>query len=158
MTKFDPAKAPKLDIINWPKERLRKAERSYAIEYVRSLLPTMQELLGPEEAAALVGRTARLIGLQFYEETAAIVGAASFARYLAAMQAAQGEALELLDAGDMSVIVQKDWRLMQGVALSDPESAFRSWNALWEGALAAHNRHLTLQTERSGDAITWRLA
>ena len=53
---FDPAKAPKLDSASWPDERLQKVERSYAMEYVRSMLPSMVELFGAEEAAHLVGR------------------------------------------------------------------------------------------------------
>lgn len=162
MPKFDPENAPKLDTASWPEERLRKVERSYAIEYVRSLLPTMPELFGAEESAALVGRTARLIGLQFYEETAALIeidgtDAQSFARYLSAMQAAQGEAVEYVLAEPDSLVIEQDWRLMNGVVADNPDLAFRAWNALWEGALAAHNRDLALQTERSGDAITWRI-
>jgi len=153
MPKFDPASAPKLDSAGWPEERLRKVERSYAMEYVRSLLPTMQELFGPEEATALVGRTARLIGLQFFEETFATAGAASFAEYLAAMQRAQGENVEI----DGNAIVQRGWRLMDGIALADPASAFRAWNALWEGALAAYDRDRTLATTRDGDTTTWRI-
>src|SRR5215813_9965272 len=35
---FDPGTAPKLDSAGWPEARLRKVERSYAMEYVRSLL------------------------------------------------------------------------------------------------------------------------
>jgi len=163
MPKFDPVKAPKLDFADWPEERLRKVERSYAMEYVRSLLPTMQELFGAEEGSALVSRTARLIGLQFYEETAALVGvagrdASAFARYLAAMQAAQGEAVECLAAEPSSIVIEQGWRLMNGVTVEDPDSAFRAWNALWEGAVAAHNRDLTLTTERDGDRTIWRIA
>jgi hypothetical protein len=153
MPKFDPADAPKLDSAGWPEARLRKVERSYAMEYVRSLLPTMQELFGPEEAAALVGRTARLIGLQFFEDTYATAAADSFAGYLAAMQEAQGENVEL--RGD--TVVQHGWRLMDGVTLADADRAFHAWNALWEGALAAHDRDRTLQTERSNETITWHI-
>lgn len=153
MPKFDSASAPKLDSAGWPEERLRKVERSYAMEYARSLLPTMQELFGPEEAATLVARTALLIGLQFFEETFAMLGAASFIEYLAAMQRAQGESV----AVDGNTITQQGWRLMDGIALVDAELAFRSWNALWEGALAAHDRDLTLVTTRNGDKIKWRI-
>ena len=153
MPKFDPASAPKLDSAGWPEERLRKVERSYAMEYVRSLLPTMQELFGLEEAAVLVGRTARLIGLQFFEETFATVGAASFAGYLAAMQRAQGESATV----DGNTVTQQGWRLMDGVALADADLAFRSWNALWEGALAAHDRDLALKIEREAGKIVWRV-
>ncbi len=89
---YDAASMPKLDSANWPEERLLKVERSYAMEYVRSLLPTMQDLFGAEDASALVGRTARLIGLQFYEETARLVNAEDFTHYLASIASAQGEA------------------------------------------------------------------
>jgi hypothetical protein len=163
MPRFDPAYAPTLDSANWPDERLAKVERSYAMEYVRSLLPATQELFGVEDAASVVGRTARLIGLQFYEETAARLGVASddaraFARYLAALASAQGEQVELRDAGDACLVVQTGCRLMQGVAIADKAAAFRAWNALWEGALAAHNRELSLETQRSGETIVWRVA
>jgi len=148
MPRFDPAAAPKLESASWPAERLAKVERSYAMEYVRSLLPTMQELFGAQEAFAIVGRTARLIGMQFYEEDGA-----TFAEWLEAIQAAQGE--EVARDGDR--IVQRGWKLMDGIALADPELAFRAWNALWEGALAAHDRDLTLRTTHDAGLITWRV-
>ena len=44
--RFDPARAPRLDSASWPAERLAKVERSYAMEYVRSLLPSMLDLFG----------------------------------------------------------------------------------------------------------------
>lgn len=149
MPRFDAARAPKLDSAGWPQERLRKVERSYAMEYVRSLLPVMQELFGAEEGSALVARTARLIGMQFFDEHAP-----SFAAWLEAMQRAQGENL----ARDGDTLVQQGWRLMDGVALADRALAFKAWNALWEGALAAHDRERTLATERDGETVTWRIA
>jgi hypothetical protein len=151
MPKFDPASAPKLDSANWPEERLRKVERAYAMEYVRALLPTMQELFGAEEGSALVARTARLIGLQFFEETFAMVGATSFAQYLAAMQQAQGENI----SRESGMLVQSGWRLMEGIMLPDNALAFRAWNALWEGALAAYDRDRTLIPRKSEETITW---
>jgi hypothetical protein len=158
MPRFDPESAPKLDSANWPVARLAKVERSYAMEYVRSLLPATQELFGAAEAEKLVGRAARLIGLQFYEETARLIGvdaddAGGFAEYLVAMFTAQGEVVERRG----SLVAQKGWRLMQGIALPDDDAAFRAWNALWQGALAAHNRELVLRTERLGDEIAWRI-
>jgi hypothetical protein len=153
MPRFDPAKAPKLDIADWPEERLRKVERSYAMEYVRSLLPTMQELFGAEEGSALIARAARLIGLQFFEETFAMLGAPSFAAYLEAIQRGQGENVNR--NGD--VVVQVGWHLMDGIVLADAALAFTAWNALWDGALAAYDRDRTLITEKSEERIAWRL-
>ena len=154
MPKFDPVKAPRLETRDWPEGRLRKVERSYAMEYVRSLLPTMQELFGPDEGSALVARTARLIGLQFYEETAALTGAESFQAYLETMQRAQGETI----SRDGDRVIQQGWRLLDGVMLPDSERAFRAWNALWEGALAACDRDRTLTVTRDGDTVTWATA
>ena len=155
---FEAAKAPKLDSASWPEERLRKVERAYAMEYVRSMLPTMTALFGAEETRALVSRTARLIGLQFYEETAALLGvhekdAASFAKYLATLATAQGEEVEMKS----STITQNGWRLMQEIEL-ESDAPFHAWNALWEGALAAHNRELCLTTAREGGKIVWAIA
>ncbi|HSM96795.1 MAG TPA: hypothetical protein VLT91_12170 [Rhizomicrobium sp.] len=157
MPTFDPATAPKLDSASWPEERLRKVERSYAMEYVRSFLPVTQELFGAE-SEWLVAKTARLIGLQFYEETAGMLGitgdgAEDFGRYLAALALAQGEQAARSGAS----VTQHGWRLMQGIALSDSAAGFRAWNALWEGALAAHNRFLRLETGRSAETTIWRV-
>ncbi len=153
---FDPAKAPKLDSATWPEERLKKVERSYAMEYVRSLLPTVETLFG-DKGYAHVARAARLIGLQYYAETAELLGiegasADAFAQLLAALSAAQGERVER----DGTRIVQHGWRLLDGVPVPR-EKAFAAWNALWQGALAVHNRTLTLASELSGGDIVWEV-
>lgn len=158
--RFDPARAPKLDSADWPAERLAKVERSYAMEYVRSLLPVMHALFGADEAGALVGRAARLIGLQYYDEIASLLGikgggAGDFAALLGAFAAAQGEDAEIHSAGGAAAVVQKGWRLMDNIAEGD--AMFPAWNALWEGALAVHNRDMKLVTERGGDDIVWRI-
>ena len=159
--RFDAAKAPKLDSASWPEERLLKVERSYAMEYVRSMLPSMRELFGDEEARQLVGRTARLIGLQYYDALASLVDiksdtAADFAHLLAALAVAQGERVEVENDGAAAKVTQSGWKLMYGVTAG--EAMFPAWNALWEGALAVHNRGLRLVAERRGDAIAWRIS
>ena len=150
---YDAAAMPKLDTLEWPEERLRKVERSYAMEYVRSFLPVMQDLFGTEEASALVGRTARLIGLQYFEETSGLIGASNFVQYLAAMASAQGESVEIRDGA----VTQHGWKLVQGISLANRRAAFDAWNEIWEGALAAHNRNLALHTHFDGETIVWRI-
>lgn len=152
--RFDPAKASKLDSASWPAERLLKVERSYAMEYVRSMLPSLQELF--PDAPALVARTARLIGLQYYDDIRALLGvegdsAVSFAALLGSVAAAQGEEVDVSG----NTVMQKGWRLMSGIA--GPDAMFAAWNALWEGALAVHNRNLKLVTERDVHGIQWRV-
>ena len=157
---YDAAKAPKLDMADWPEERLKKVERSYAMEYVRSLVPTMLALFGPDETLVHLGHAARLVGMQFYDETAALLGIMpgaprAFADYLASIAAAQGEKIDIAEQGGAIILHQTGWRLMDGL---DPHpAAFDAWNRLWEGALAVHNRRLKLVTIRTSDGIEWRV-
>ena len=155
---FDPAKAPVLDSASWPRERLDKVERSYAMEYVRSLVPTLLDLFGPDETRLHLGHAARLIGMQLYEETAGLLGVlpgspTAFARYLGALAAAQGEQVEIRETSGAAVLRQSGWRLMDGL---DPAAAgFEAWNGLWEGALSVHNRRLRLTAERDAGDVVW---
>jgi hypothetical protein len=129
------------------------------------MLPVMLALVGPDETRALVGRAARLIGMQCYDETASRLGiapggAAAFARYLAAMARGQGETVAVEAQRGEAVIRQDGWRLVRGLPALDP-AAFDAWNALWEGALSVHDRGLVLGVTRRVDGgdpgIEWRV-
>ena len=157
---FDPQQAPRLDSASWPQERLSKVERSYAMEYVRSLVPTMLDLFGPDGTREHLGRAARLIGMQLYDETASLVGvepgpARAFADYLGKLAAAQGEDVEVEETAGGALVRQRGWRLMDGLA---PGAAgFMAWNRLFEGALAVHNRRLSLIAAHTDAGIVWRI-
>ncbi|MFC3231191.1 hypothetical protein ACFOGJ_28340 [Marinibaculum pumilum] len=157
----DPAAEPVLESAAWPAERLAKIERAYAVEYLRAMLPVMQDQWGAAEAAALIGRTARLIGLQFHEAVMADLGIAGrtaedFALMLQRLSQAQGDAAEIGRDGGAVTVVQKGWRLVEGLPVA-PEMALDAWNPLWEGALAAHDRFLRLETVLDGGGIVWRI-
>lgn len=135
------------------------------MEYVRTMLPEMLARFGPDETRALVGRAARLVGMQCYDETAGALGvvpggAAGFARYLAGMARAQGESVEVDSAGEGAIVRQDGWRLMRGIEPLDP-AGFDAWNELWRGALSVHDRRLTLEVSRRGAdgarAVEWRI-
>ncbi|MGE0423065.1 MAG: hypothetical protein AB7O88_12410 [Reyranellaceae bacterium] len=158
MPRVDAALAPKLDVASWPAERLHKVYRSYAMEYVRSLLPTLLELIGAEGVRAEVGRAARLVGMQYFDECSARLdaGPGGFAAFLAAMQAAQGEDVTL----DGARITQRGWKMMRGIDLGDDDqalTAFDAWNGLWQGALAASDRFGVLETSRRRDGDDWSI-
>lgn len=167
MPKADPAGQPRLDMTNWPEDRLRRTYRSYAMEYVRTLVPTLIDLLGVADAEAEIGRAARLIGMQFHDETAATLGldagdgASAFARHLAALLTAQGEDVTCDMTGSGTVVRQRGWRLMKDVAFAqsgDIDVALRAWNGLWAGAALAHDRFMSFTM--SGDpagTVTWTI-
>lgn len=162
---FDPANAPKLDSDTWPEERLRKVLRNYSMEYVRNILPVMAEVFGPAEAANL-GRTAgKIVGMQFYDQTAAMLDVTpgspeAFSDYLVQMGVAQDDVLETQSTEDGACVRQTTWKLFGDVDDLSP-SVFEAWNALWEGALAVHNRRLTLditkRLDRGENCFEWRI-
>lgn len=162
--RFDPAAAPKLDEAAWTPERLAKANRNYAMEYVKNALPILAETFGPAEAAHLGRVTGRLIGMQFYGEIAALLeakaGAEGFARLMAALAAGQDDACEVEVAGEAAVVRQASWRLMRGVP-NLPDSVFEGWNGLLEGLLAVHDRFLVLDVrqrlDRGDAAFEWEI-
>jgi len=162
---FDPARAPRVVGADWPQERLRKIVRNYAMDYVRTILPVLAETFGDAEATRLGGVTGRLIGMQYYAETAGLLGIdghgpEDFAEYLVRMGLAQEDRIEWAREAGLVVVRQHTWRLMQGVA-SPPAAVFESWNALWQGALSVHNRRLVLDVRRrldQGDpCFEWRV-
>lgn len=164
---FDPAKAPKLPAADWPPERLAKAERNYCLEYVRSGLPRLVEMLGPAEAGHIGRVCGRLVGAQAYQETAGLTGVtgddpAAFATLMIRLATGEGDSAAIQSTGDDgSVQVSRgSWRLMRGLGVQSP-AVFEAWNGLFEGLLAVHNRWLVLevlQRQDFGDAATvWRV-
>src|SRR5690606_9763375 len=125
----DPAKLPHVE---WSEERMVKAKRNYAVQYIRSILPAAVSLFGEEEARQLGWETGRLIGMQCYDTTAAFTGtegksAEGFARYLAILLDAGGDAAEVSG----NEVTTRSWRMMQGKEGVTP-ACFDAWNALFE--------------------------
>lgn len=160
MPRFDPAKAPKLDVASWPAERLAKVERAYALEYLRSLVPTLTELFGEPEMVAILGRTARLIGMQFYDDMAAMLEIRektplAFIALLAGLLRASGETIEAKG----SELRQTGWKAME--AIRAPASALKAWNEILIGMLSVHDRFMTLSMDDRRDrdgVVVWRVA
>lgn len=167
MPDFDPARAPVLASASWPAERVQKARRNYAMEYLRTALPELVALFGPLDGAYFGGATAHLIGMQFHSQTAAALGlpdqgdAPAFGRFMLALAEAQGDRCTLdLQGGEVRVR-QHGWKLMAGLPRQHA-AVFDAWNKLLEGALASHNRRLRLRLEQRMDegdsAFVWRIA
>ena len=162
---FDEAAAPTLDVSSWTPERLAKANRNYAMEYVRTGLPRLTELFGPSEAAHLGRSAAQLIGMQYYAELADMLGVTgdspqTFAEFMGGLANAQGDGFSWEVDGDGVLMHQTGWRLMAGLAPLHP-AVFDAWNGLWEGALMVHNRFCALEVLARMDygdpCFTWRI-
>ncbi|MDX2158069.1 MAG: hypothetical protein SFW09_16335 [Hyphomicrobiaceae bacterium] len=162
---FDPAAAPRLPAADWPADRLAKAERNYCMEYVRSGLPRLVEMLGPAEAGHLGRVTGRLVGAQAYQETAHLLGVAGdspedFAALMVRLAEGEGDLAECMRADGTALVRRSSWRLTRGLGSLSP-AVFEAWNGLHEGLLAVHNRFLVLESVERLDlgdpTTTWRI-
>jgi hypothetical protein len=162
---FDPAKAPRLHPDDWPDERLHKANRNYAMEYIKTGLPELVATLGPGEAGALGNLAGNIIGRQYYGRLRERLGgtgdgALDFANFMAAMAMAQDDGAEVSGTATDATVRITGWRLMRGRE-GRHEAVFEAWNGLWQGCLAAHNRFLALQVGDRMDygdpAFEWRI-
>src|SRR3977135_3018321 len=145
---FDPAKAPALPVASWPKPRLEKAYRNYAMEYVRTAAPVMVQLFGPEDAGYLLHLTGKLIGMQYFDEIARGFasgrGAATdFAAFLRALLEAQDDVVDKSELAGGLEIRQRTWTLMADVAEYHP-ACVRVLEGLFEGLAAGCGRHIAV--------------
>ncbi len=149
---FNLAKAPKLGTDHWPKTRLDKAYRNYAIEYVRTGLPIAIGLFGAEEAAKFLHLNGKLIGMQLCARTAPHFGGAAdgpkgFAEFLVAMLEAQGDEASVAATGaDEHIVSQTSWGAMAGLDDYDP-SCLAALSGLIEGLAAACDRRIGVKLD-----------
>lgn len=162
---FKPELAPRLASTSWPIERIHKAERNYAMEFLRSTFQEMSNVFEPPEAHRLLSHTARLVGMQYYRETARILEIPSgslraFASYMTAMARAQGDTIEETVLSSAIILRQSSWNLMRDVPVRN--FYFDAWNSLWEGAVAAHDRDIVLRVskriDRGDPCFEWHLS
>lgn len=159
---FDPSAQPRAPEQHWDASRLQKANRNYALEYVRNGLCELAAVIGFEEAAALGGLAARLIGLQYFAETAAMVeakdgGLDDAAEYLARMFEGMGDGVEV-DRGDARPCVRTEGlRIVRGLAGKERQLVLQCWSELWHGALASQQQLKTAEVLVDADAMSWRI-
>jgi hypothetical protein len=161
---FDPKTAPALPVDSWPKARLEKAYRNYAMEYVKTAAPVIVQVFGPEDASYLLHLTGKLIGMQYYDEVAAALGgsrggAREFADFLRSLFASQDDVAEISQSEGQFEFRQKGWKLMADVSDYHPACA-GVLTGLFEGLAAGCGRHIPvhLQPNRTADApFVWSI-
>ncbi len=148
---FDADAAPKLDTSIWTPERLGKARRNYAMDYVKWGLFELVDQMGADTARELAVHTAALTGRQFYRDLQRRLGltrddsAAAFVQFMALVTEAHGDVATHSDSG----FSQTGWRFLRGMPDIPAETVsvlFDGWNELWRGCLSVHNRFLAWET------------
>ncbi len=142
---WDPARQPRPPAGHWNEERLQKAARNYAMEYIRNGILTLAQVIGEPATRELAGLAARLIGMQYWRETAALVGARDggadcAADYLLRMFAGMGDDCTLAEGATArtAVLEQRGLRILRDIDGTERQLLWDCWQQLWIGALRAH--------------------
>ena len=137
----------------WNEVRLLKANRNYAVEYIRNGIAALIEVVGEARAEVLAGRAARLIGLQHYSLMAAATGAVDggvedAARFLVGMFSGMGDKAKVVDQSSSEAeILHEGFRVGRGLSGPARSVLFKSWTALWQGAISSHRAPMSLTSE-----------
>lgn len=155
---------PQAPAAQWNAQRLQKANRNYAVEFVRNAIIALGDVLGEEETTELAGRAARLIGLQYFQDLRQRVGSDdgdvhSAATFLTRLFEGMGDRIERLPTGDETEIQLRhsDLKISKDLASRESDLVFGCWNQLWVGALASFRTMKKLDWEYSEAVIMWRI-
>jgi hypothetical protein len=146
---------------DWSPERLAKANRNYAIDYIRNGLSTLRDTLGADRTEALARHAARLTGLQNYATMAHAVsaidgGPEDVAAFLSAMMLGMGDICRRDDRTDGSIaLVQSGLRICRGIEGQDRDLLLGCWAELWRGAVHAHRRFMELDYTLGDETLIW---
>lgn len=161
---FDPAVQPRPPEAQWPADRLARAERNYAMTYLRNGLAALAAVIGPERAAAHARLSARLTGLQQFAALVRRVGAesadgnaADALDGLARLFSGMGDTCEpATTAAGQPALRHQGLRIVQGLPPDERALLLDAWCQLWVGALAATRAIHRLQVQPDGDqALRW---
>jgi len=163
--KFEVAAQPIPPAGQWGSVRLAKANRNYALEYLRNGLVTLSSVIGRQAAIELGIKAAHLIGLQYYPETAQVLGVPdrgldSGGDYLCRLFAALGDDVDLQKHSHPQrlEIAHSNLRVTKGLPADEAEIILPCWQALWRGAMQSRRELLALAVVPNENQHLWTLA
>ncbi|MEL6415645.1 MAG: hypothetical protein AAFQ15_11970, partial [Pseudomonadota bacterium] len=160
---FVPADQPVPPAQDWSEERLDKANRNYAMEYVRNGLGALTDVIGAERTQMLASKAARLTGLQNYQDMREAIGATEggapqSAEFLAEMMRGMGDECSVAEAGDGGAqITQTGLRIVRDLDGAARELILSCWIELWRGAIHAQRLFLDVECQITNDRLVWRI-
>ena len=159
---FVEAEQPSVPQDQWDEERLEKANRNYALTYIRNGLSELIKVMDRDEAVELARRAARLIGLQYFAETAAMVGGKDggledCAGYLATLFRGMGDTVSIEESADGFKLKQRGIRAIRGLPEDEASLVFACWAELWKGTVRSQRLLKDLEVARTGEEAVWTL-
>lgn len=151
---------PKPPSSDWGEDRLVKANRNYAVEYVRNGVVQLSAVLPAERVAELSGRAARLIGLQYAAEVSGdldcqVSDAASLAALMKLLFAGMGDQIKPLDG--QAHFYHENLRIVRGLEQEARAVLLAAWCELFVGMGMAQQRMLAVTSEITGSGLEWQV-
>ena len=147
----------------WNELRLEKANRNYALDYIRNGLCELAEVIGAEKTQKLGGLAGRLIGLQYFPEIAEMIGAEdgdldAGAVFLSKMFTGMGDVARFERSDDEILIYQQGLRVVRGLSMKESELVFNCWQELWKGTMSSQRIIKTLSCDADEVSAVWHLS
>ena len=161
---YDPAQQPKAPEAEWNEQRLAKAKRNYAVEYIRNGVRELVNVLGRDRALGLAKLAARLTGLQHYRRMAEAVSGedgrpGEAARFLAAMFEGMGDVCVIEDGrnGRGTCLRQRQLRIVRGLSGDERDDLLACWIEIWRGAVHSHRAFMDVAATWTDDTLLWTI-
>ncbi|MEP1142190.1 MAG: hypothetical protein ABJH52_00590 [Henriciella sp.] len=160
---YDPATQPSAPASDWNEERLAKANRNYAVEYIRNGMRALVETVGRERASELAKRAARLTGLQQFPAIAEAIGASEggpneAADFLQCAMLGMGDDCTVKTSENGAVqVTQSGLRIVRGLDADARNALLECWIELWRGAIQSNRRFFDVRCDIEPDELVWTI-
>jgi len=161
---FDPDAQPAPPDDQWNDLRLVKANRNYAVEYIRNGIRELVGSIGRDRALELAKAAARLTGLQNGRKLAEALGTGDggpveVAGLLSALFGGMGDETRIDGSGsdDASTVRQNGLRIVRGLTTAERADLLACWIELWRGVVNSHRAFMEVETAVSADSIEWTI-
>lgn len=162
---FDRDAQPAPPAEHWNDIRLAKANRNYAVEYIRNGVRELVGVIGRERALELGTSAARLTGLQNWRRISAAIGTEDdgpdeAARLLAEMFRGMGDDVVITDQDETAGVIlrQGGLRIVRGLSADEREDLLACWIEIWRGVVHAHRTFMDVTVVPTADSLTWTIA
>lgn len=159
---FIPDEQPQPPASDWSEERLAKANRNYAVEYVRNGVVQLCRVLPVERALALSRRAGRLIGLQYAAEISQDLGhevtdAVSLAALMKWLFEGMGDQVDPVSGSESERFHHQNLRIVKGLEQQSRTVLLTAWCELFTGMGMAQQRMLKVIADLSGPGVDWQI-
>ncbi len=162
---FDGDAQPTPPSDQWNPLRLAKANRNYAVEFIRNAIRELVGVIGRERALALGKSAARLTGLQNSRRMAALLGTEdggpdAAAGLLATLFQGMGDDVRIDSADGTSrlTIGQSGLRIARGLTDAEREDLLACWIEIWRGVVDGHRTIMDVTVSPTADGLEWAIA